>query len=57
MKKLSLLTKYLLAMEKREKEGRCPNCHRPFPHPNFKRSWGCPWCVPEHSTEYCNGTY
>ena len=35
----------------------CPNCGREIPNLRFKRKHGCPYCVPEKRTEYCDGIY
>jgi len=30
----------------------CPNCQRSIIR-SQKRKWGCKWCIPAKSTEYC----
>ncbi len=36
---------------------KCPNCDRNIVNINFRRVQGCKYCVPEVTTEYCDGFY
>jgi len=35
----------------------CWNCNRTVPNQNFWFKHGCKWCVPNKSTNHCNGNY
>lgn len=29
----------------------CANCYRDLPNKNFRRRYGCPWCIPEREAK------